>query len=39
MSIAHATIVSPLATQHAPYRRCDPARRYCLVSVEQVDTF
>jgi hypothetical protein len=26
MSIAHANIVSPLGSQHAPYRRCDPAR-------------
>src|SRR6516164_2678529 len=24
-TVIHVTIVSPLATQHAPYRRCDPA--------------
>ena len=26
MSIAHVNIVSPLASQHVPYHRCDPAR-------------
>ncbi len=24
-TVVHVTIVSPLASQHVPYRRCDPA--------------
>jgi hypothetical protein len=24
-TVLHVTIVSPLASQHVPYRRCDPA--------------
>jgi hypothetical protein len=26
MSIAHPNIVSPVASQHVPYRRCHPLR-------------
>jgi hypothetical protein len=25
LTVVHVTIVSPLASQHVPYRRCDPA--------------
>src|SRR5262249_62418470 len=32
LSIAHANIVSPLASQHVPNRRCDPLRvAHCAV--------